>query len=194
MIPFRTGNLGVERLRAARQGQPLPDPERERAEMPRWRALGFDAVEDYLFWELVEPQRGRFDWSFHRGNALAAHRAGLQYVVYPWVHAAPAWYRSRPDFVPGRCLEHGEPGPMPSPFAASTANNPTGPQPSTSTVLPSTLASATARIATPMGSSRAPSSQLSSAGNFRAAVSGTTQYSAKHPSTVWPNSSMFWQM
>ena len=121
MIPFRTGNLGVERLRAARCGEPLPDPERERAELAAWRAQGFDAVEDYVFWELVEPERDRFDWSFHRGNAVAAHRAGLQYVVYPWAHALPEWFRASQDFVPGRCLEHGEPGPMPSPFAATTA-------------------------------------------------------------------------
>lgn len=121
MIPFRTGNLGVERLRAARRGEPLPDPERERAELSAWRELGFDAIEDYVFWELVEAQRGRYDWSLHRGNAVAAHRAGLKYVVYPWAHAAPAWFRGSQDFVPGRCLEHGEPGPMPSPFAATTA-------------------------------------------------------------------------
>ena len=121
MIPFRTGNLGVERLRAARRGEPLPDPEVERSQLAAWRALGFDAVEDYVFWELVEPERERYDWSFHRGNAAAAHRAGLQYVVYPWAHALPAWFRGSQDFVPGRCLEHGEPGPMPSPFAATTA-------------------------------------------------------------------------
>ena len=120
MIDFRTGNLGVERLRAARCGEPLPDPEIERAQLAAWRAQGFDAVEDYVFWELVEPQRGRFDWSLHRGNAVAAHRAGLKYVVYPWAHAVPAWFRASQDFVPGRCVEHGEPGPMPSPFAATT--------------------------------------------------------------------------
>lgn len=121
MIDFRTGNLGVERLRAARRGEPLPDPEVERSQLAAWRAQGFDAVEDYVFWELVEPQRGRYDWSFHRGNAVAAHRAGLKYVVYPWAHAVPGWFRASQDFVPGRCVEHGEPGPMPSAFAATTA-------------------------------------------------------------------------
>ncbi|HZM00703.1 MAG TPA: hypothetical protein VFD43_10670, partial [Planctomycetota bacterium] len=120
MIPFRTGNLGVERLRAARRGEAPPDPERERAELAAWKRAGFDAVEDYVFWELVEGRRGRFDWAVHRGNAAAAQRLGLEYVVYPWAHAVPAWFRASQDFVPGRCLEHGEPGPMPSPFAATT--------------------------------------------------------------------------
>ena len=45
MIPFRTGNLGVARLVAPRKGEPPPDPAIERAELPRWRALGFDAVD-----------------------------------------------------------------------------------------------------------------------------------------------------
>src|SRR5262245_49861294 len=106
MIPLRTGNLGVARLHAARRGEPLPDPEDERRELPAWRALGFDAVEDYVAWELVEPSPGRFDWSLHRENARAASRAGLQYVVYPWSHAAPRWHREGADFVPARCLEH----------------------------------------------------------------------------------------
>jgi hypothetical protein len=120
MIPFRTGNLGVERLAAARAGRPAPDPDAERRLLPAWRATGFDAVEDYVFRELVEPARGRHDWSVHRGNAHAARAAGLSYWIYPWAHAAPAWFRASRDFVPGRCLEHGEPGPMMSPFAAST--------------------------------------------------------------------------
>ncbi|MHC5211365.1 MAG: hypothetical protein ACYTG2_11655 [Planctomycetota bacterium] len=120
MIPFRTGNLGVEQLAAAREGRPAPDPEDERRLLSAWRAAGFDAVEDYVFWELVEPARGRFDWSVQRGNAAAARAAGLAYWIYPWAHAAPEWFRKSRDFVPGRCLEHGEPGPMMSPFAAST--------------------------------------------------------------------------
>jgi len=120
MIPFRTGNLGVARLLALRKGEPLPDPAIERAELPRWRALGFDAVEDYIAWEVVEAEPGRFDWSFHRGNARAAARAGLAYVVYPWAHAVPRWYRATDDFVPGRCLEHNRRSTLPSLFAQST--------------------------------------------------------------------------
>ena len=84
MIPFRTGNLGVLRLRAARRGEALPDPADERSQLPRWRALGFDAVEDYVAWELVEPRRDAFDWSYHRDNARAAAAAGL---VSPWLAA-----------------------------------------------------------------------------------------------------------
>ncbi|MHC4845039.1 MAG: hypothetical protein ACYTCU_02645 [Planctomycetota bacterium] len=120
MIPFRTGNLGVARLLALRKGEPLPDPAIERAELTRWRSLGFDAVEDYVAWEVVEQEPGRFDWSFHRGNARAAARAGLAYVIYPWAHAVPRWYRATDEFVPGRCLEHNRRGTLPSLFAQST--------------------------------------------------------------------------
>ena len=120
MIPFRTGNLSVWRLHAARHGTPPPDPREERELLPAWRALGFDAIEDYVAWQVVETAPGAWDFSHHRGNAQAAARAGLQYVVYPWVHALPPWWRAGPECVPARCVEHGRDGALPSPWAEST--------------------------------------------------------------------------
>jgi len=121
MIPVRTGNLGVWRMRAALLGEPLPDPAEERSLLPHWRALGAAEVEDYIAWTVVEPdERGRFDWSIHRENARAAHKAGLRYAAYPWAHALPGWFRNGPGHVPGRCLEHGQAGALPSLFAEST--------------------------------------------------------------------------
>lgn len=120
MIPFRTGNLSVRRLHAARHGGAAPDPREERELLPGWRALGFDAVEDYVAWQVVEPERDAWDFSLHRGNAQAAARAGLQYVVYPWAHALPVWWRAGGECVPACCVEHGRHGPQPSLWAEST--------------------------------------------------------------------------
>jgi len=120
VIPFRTGNLSVQRLHAARHGEPLPDPREERELLAGWGALGFDAVEDYVAWQLVEPRPGEWDWSLPRGNAQAAARAGLRYVAYPWVHAAPDWHVGSADWVPSRCLQHGADSALPSPWAPST--------------------------------------------------------------------------
>jgi hypothetical protein len=120
MIPFRTGNLGVAQLKAAWRGAPPPDPEPERAKLVGWKALGFDAVEDYVSWALIEPQRGAFDWSVHRGNAAAAAAAGLDYWIYLWAHVSPRWWRDADVFVPARCLAHRCASHYPSVFAAST--------------------------------------------------------------------------
>jgi hypothetical protein len=120
VIPFRTGNLSVWRLHAARHGAPPPDPREERELLPQWRALGFDAVEDYVAWQVCEPQPGRWDFAHHRANAQAAAHAGLQYVIYPWAHALPPWWREGPDCVLARCVEHGRSGALPSLWAPST--------------------------------------------------------------------------
>jgi Beta-galactosidase len=120
VIPFRTGNLSVRQLHAARHGEPAPDPREERELLPHWRALGFDAVEDYVAWQVVEPRPGEWDFALHRGHAQAAARAGLQYVVYPWVHSLPPWWRAGPECVLARCVEHGQQGALPSLWAEST--------------------------------------------------------------------------
>ena len=120
VIPFRTGNLSVRQLHAARHGAPAPDPREERELLPHWRALGFDAVEDYVAWQVVEPRPGEWDFALHRGHAQAAARAGLQYVVYPWVHALPPWWRAGPECVLARCVEHQREGALPSLWAEST--------------------------------------------------------------------------
>ena len=99
MLPFRTGNLSVQRLHAARHGQPPPDPREERELLPYWRSLGFEAVEDYVAWQCCEPEPGAWDFTHHRANAQAAAHAGLQYVIYPWVHALPDWWRAGREHV-----------------------------------------------------------------------------------------------
>ena len=104
-------------LRAQRQ-EPEPDPLLDA--LPQLAALGFDAVEDYVCWSLIEPEPGRFEFGLHREHQRAARAAGLGYHVYPWLHSMPAWAFERPEFVPATCLEHGRPAPFPSIFAPTT--------------------------------------------------------------------------
>lgn len=127
---LRTGNLGVAALRAAWHGDPPPDPAIERSFLPGWRARGFEAVEDYVSWAVVEPRPGAWDFALQEGNARAARAAGLAYWVYLWLHVSPPWFRAtgsreetdeRPAFEPMRCLEHGCASPFPSLHAPGTA-------------------------------------------------------------------------
>jgi hypothetical protein len=116
----RGGNLSIPAIRAAVCGAPPPDGDAERAGLRDLRAAGFDEVEDYVAWAAVEREEGRPDFAHHRANARAARDAGLEWVPFLWAHAAPAWVRAAPDWTPARCLEHGEPGPLPSLFAPGT--------------------------------------------------------------------------
>jgi hypothetical protein len=116
----RTGNLSIEHIRAALCGRPAPDADEERAALPGLRAAGFDEVEDYVAWAVVEPEPGRPSFEHHRANAQAARRAGLDWIPFLWAHAAPDWARREPDWVPARCLEHDLPGPLPALCAEGT--------------------------------------------------------------------------
>ncbi|MBL8840775.1 MAG: hypothetical protein JNL90_04505 [Planctomycetes bacterium] len=120
MIPIVSGNLGVDALLHARAGAPPPGAAANEAAIARMAALGAGGVEEYLAWALVEPARDRFDWSGARATAAAAHARGLRYLVYPWLHVVPEWFRASGDFVPLECLEHGATCGWPSPFAPAT--------------------------------------------------------------------------
>ena len=63
---------------------------------------------DYQAWCRVEEERGTWDWTFYRGNARKLRAAGLDYVIFCWLHFPPKWAEPGKDFVPYRCLEHGE--------------------------------------------------------------------------------------
>ncbi len=69
---------------------------------------GCSAYCDYQAWCLAEPERGRWDWGFYQANARALTEAGLGYNVFAWLHFPPQWAEEGTDFVPYRCLEHGE--------------------------------------------------------------------------------------
>ena len=120
MIRLLTGNLGVDRLLHARAGAPAPAADATERAIERMAALGVGAIEEYLAWALIEPERDRFDWRSARATATYARSRGLRYVVYPWLHVLPEWFVGSAEFVPARCVEHDRTVAWPSPFAPTT--------------------------------------------------------------------------
>ena len=72
------------------------------------KRCGCSAYCDYQAWCRVEEEQGKWDWSFYQKNARKLREAGLGYVPCAWVHFPPKWAQEGRDFVPYRCLEHGQ--------------------------------------------------------------------------------------
>ncbi|MBK6939130.1 MAG: hypothetical protein IPH13_02840 [Planctomycetes bacterium] len=118
-IPLTIGSLGAAALIDAMAGRDIArDPLLDRLHIAA--EAGFDAVEDYVAFALFEPERGRIDASRVLEHRDAAARAGLRYVIYPWLHALPRWLRASRAFDAFVCLEHDASIEAPSPFAPST--------------------------------------------------------------------------
>lgn len=102
-VPFVIGNLGARAIIDVAKRRPiLDDP--LLTDLPRLAALGIDAVEDYVGWNVVERVEGAPDFSLHLRHREEARRLGLTYVVYPWVHALPSWLAYRATVERARCL------------------------------------------------------------------------------------------
>ena len=113
-IPLKTGNLSIEyMMKMARNEPPPPSPD-QAAEVPKWRDWGMYSAEDFPTWFLVEPQEGKWDWSYFEANCAVQEKLGMSYGVYPWLHFMPEWYYTSERFVPLRCIEHNEPTNAPS--------------------------------------------------------------------------------
>ncbi len=69
---------------------------------------GCEAMCDYLAWCRIEEEKGKWDWAFYRNNARLLHEAGIEYNIFAWLHFPPRWFMETDDYVPYRCLEHGE--------------------------------------------------------------------------------------
>ncbi len=74
------------------------------------RDLGLTSDEDYVSWGAVEREPGKWTWAQHDAMEKTLHAAGLQYVVYDWVHFPPVWLRDqqKDKRTLMKCLEHGE--------------------------------------------------------------------------------------
>ncbi|MEO7298863.1 MAG: family 14 glycosylhydrolase [Verrucomicrobiota bacterium] len=71
--------------------------------------LGLVANEDYVAWGAIEREPGKWNWKQHDAIEQTLHKAGLNYVVYNWVHFPPRWLRDqKSERTLMRCLEHGE--------------------------------------------------------------------------------------
>ncbi len=81
-----------------------------RNQLPLIRAIGFNGVETYIRWGMVERQRGHYDWSYYDAIMDEIERHGLQ--CFPMLlagsgYALPAWLYESTNNVGFKCLEHG---------------------------------------------------------------------------------------
>lgn len=87
---------------------------------PYIRALGFNGVESYVRWNVVEHRQGEYDWRYYDGIVEFASRYGLNWfplIIGGSAYALPEWYREKTEGFTGfRCLEHGVENNVPTIF------------------------------------------------------------------------------
>lgn len=81
-----------------------------RNQLPLLRAIGFNGVETYVRWGLVERTRGQYDWSYYDAILDEIERHGLQW--FPMLlagsgYALPEWLYNSTNNFGFKCLEHG---------------------------------------------------------------------------------------
>ncbi|MCC6588490.1 MAG: beta-galactosidase [Bryobacterales bacterium] len=85
-------------------------PAHLRNRLPLVRALGFNGVESYVKWGLIEREPGVFDWSFYDSVVDELERHGVKWfpmLVVGSGYALPKWFFDSKDNVRFKCLEHG---------------------------------------------------------------------------------------
>lgn len=75
----------------------------------RMKSVSVSATCDYLAWCRIEPEPGKWEWSFYDRNERVLHAHGLLYNVFCWLHFPPKWFMETAEYVPYRCVEHDEP-------------------------------------------------------------------------------------
>ncbi len=90
----------------------LPDALKSMRELcPKAAALGFTGVESYVKWNFVEPEPGRFDWTFYDAIVAEAARHNLKWfplLIVGSAYTLPTWYHDSPQNEGFVCLEHGK--------------------------------------------------------------------------------------
>ena len=86
---------------------------------PLMRKLGFNGFEGYVHWRLVEPERGKFDFSYY--DALLDKAAEYDLKWFPLLivgsaYALPEWFHDNVGYVRFKCLEHGLTNEIPTIF------------------------------------------------------------------------------
>ena len=77
----------------------------------------FTSTETYVFWNKIEPEYGKFDFSHYDPEVKRLKEAGVKWTPFILVgpnYAAPKWRLESKDFVPLRCLEHDKDCPIES--------------------------------------------------------------------------------
>ena len=90
----------------------LPDTLDRMAELvPKMRSLGFNGIESYVRWDMVEYEKGVFDWSYYDAVIERGAEFGMKWfplVIGGSAYALPEWYREKTEGFEGFvCLEHG---------------------------------------------------------------------------------------
>lgn len=90
----------------------LPKSLENMAELvPKMRSLGFNGIESYVRWDMVEYEKGVFDWSYYDAVVELGAKYGMKWfplIIGGSAYALPEWYREgEPGFQGFACLEHG---------------------------------------------------------------------------------------
>jgi hypothetical protein len=85
-------------------------PAHLRNRLPLVRALGFNGIESYVKWSLVEKTPGVFDWSFYDSVVDELEKFDVKWfpmLVAGAGYSLPKWFWESKDNVRFKCLEHG---------------------------------------------------------------------------------------
>jgi len=86
--------------------------------VPLAKVLGFNAIELYVRWNLIEPEReGRFDFSYYDALVAKIQAYGLKWfplLIVGSAYALPEWFVESEENVGFVCLEHGISNPIQS--------------------------------------------------------------------------------
>jgi hypothetical protein len=87
----------------------------ERLEL--FKQMGVTSIQTYIFWNKVEKEPGKLDWSEYDADASLFKKHGIKWVPFiiagPW-YVTPDFIRRDPQIVMLRCLEHGRDSAIPS--------------------------------------------------------------------------------
>lgn len=84
---------------------------------PLAKLLGFTSIECFVRWDMVEPEKGRFDFSHYDAIAEAIEKCGMKWfpnLVITSAFALPKWYFESSENIGMVCLEHGGLNQVPS--------------------------------------------------------------------------------
>ena len=85
--------------------------------LPLAKALGFNGIESYVRWDLVEPSPGKFDWSYYDALVEEIRKHDLKWfplLIVGSAYTLPKWFFDSPENVEFVCLEHNKSNPIQS--------------------------------------------------------------------------------
>jgi len=80
--------------------------------LPLWRQLGVTSHEGYVRWNLIEREKGKYDFSVYDAYVARYQKYGIKWVPFIIIGSAyslPDWYYNSKERVDYVCLEHNQP-------------------------------------------------------------------------------------